>query len=70
MRSNLIRRELEGYDPDTLQAIVDQEDQLNEGQPANFDEIIQAANDPDQVNKLFFIDDPGGTGKSTLLRHI
>ncbi|GMF37966.1 unnamed protein product [Phytophthora fragariaefolia] len=70
MRNNLIRRELEGYDQNTLQAIVDQEDQLNEGQRAIFDEIIQAANDPDQGNKLFFIDGPGGTRKSTLLRHI
>ncbi|GMF37480.1 unnamed protein product [Phytophthora fragariaefolia] len=70
MRNNLFRRELEGYDQNTLQAIVDQEDQLIKGQRAIFDEIIQAANDPDQCNKLFFIDDPGGTGKSTLLRHI
>ncbi|GMF45630.1 unnamed protein product [Phytophthora fragariaefolia] len=70
MRNNLIRRELEGYDQNTLQAIVDQEDQLNEGQRAIFYEIIQASNDPDQDNKLFFIDGPGGTGKSTLLRHI
>ncbi|GMF41132.1 unnamed protein product [Phytophthora fragariaefolia] len=69
MRNNLIRRELEGYDQNTLHAIVDQEDQLNEGQRAIFDEIIQAANYPDQGNKLFFIDGPGGTGKSTLLRH-
>ncbi|GMF31887.1 unnamed protein product [Phytophthora fragariaefolia] len=29
MRNNLIRCELEGYDQNTLQAIVDQEDQLN-----------------------------------------
>ncbi|GMF14737.1 unnamed protein product [Phytophthora fragariaefolia] len=29
-----------------------------------------AANKPGQGNKLFFIDGPGGTGKSTLLRHI
>ncbi|GMF56347.1 unnamed protein product [Phytophthora fragariaefolia] len=68
MRNNLIRRELEGYDQNTLQAIVDQEDQLDEGQRAIFDEIIQATNDPDQDNKLFFIDGPGGTSKSTLLR--
>ncbi|GMF18653.1 unnamed protein product [Phytophthora fragariaefolia] len=70
MRNNLIRRELEGYDQNPLQAIIDQEDQLNEGQRAIFDEIIQAANDPDQDNKLFFIDGPGGTAKSTLVRHI
>ncbi|GMF51296.1 unnamed protein product [Phytophthora fragariaefolia] len=43
-----------------LQAIVDQEDRLNEGQRAISDEIIQAANDPDQGNKLFFIDGSGG----------
>ncbi|GMF46096.1 unnamed protein product [Phytophthora fragariaefolia] len=30
----------------------------------------QAANDPDQGNNRFFIDDPVGTGKSILLRHI
>ncbi|GMF38707.1 unnamed protein product [Phytophthora fragariaefolia] len=48
MRNNLIRRELEGYHQNTLQAIVDQEDQLNEGQRAIFGEIIQAANDSDQ----------------------
>ncbi|GMF55862.1 unnamed protein product [Phytophthora fragariaefolia] len=70
MRNNQIRPELEGYDQNTLQANVDQEDQLNERQRAIFDEIIQAANAPDQDNKLFFIDGPGGTGKSTLLRHI
>ncbi|GMF47935.1 unnamed protein product [Phytophthora fragariaefolia] len=34
MRNNLIWRELEGYDQNTLQEIVDQEDQLNEGQRA------------------------------------
>ncbi|GMF28379.1 unnamed protein product [Phytophthora fragariaefolia] len=34
MRNNLLRRELEGYDQNTLQEIVDQEDQLNEGQRA------------------------------------
>ncbi|GMF41744.1 unnamed protein product [Phytophthora fragariaefolia] len=62
MRNNLIRRELEGYDHNTLQAIVDQEDQLNEGQRAIFDEIVQAANDPDQGNKLFFIDGQGELG--------
>ncbi|GMF46737.1 unnamed protein product [Phytophthora fragariaefolia] len=65
-----IRRELEGYGQTTVQAIVDQEDQLNEGQRAIFGEIIQTANESDQDNKLFFIDGPGGTGKSTLLRHI
>ncbi|GMF47106.1 unnamed protein product [Phytophthora fragariaefolia] len=68
MRNNLIRRELEGYDRNTLQAIIDQEDQLNDGQRAIFDKIIQMANVPDQDNKLFFIDGPGGTRKSTLLR--
>ncbi|NJI21343.1 AAA family ATPase, partial [Aeromonas veronii] len=70
LRNNLIRRELEGYQHSTLQAIVDQESQLNDGQRAIYDEIIQAAEAPVQGNKLFFIDGPGGTGKSTLLRHI
>ncbi|GMF34391.1 unnamed protein product [Phytophthora fragariaefolia] len=67
MRNNLIRRELEGYDQNTLQAIIDQEDQLNEGQRVIFYETIQAANEPGQDNKLFIIDGPGGTGKSAHL---
>ncbi|GMF44720.1 unnamed protein product [Phytophthora fragariaefolia] len=70
MMNNLIRRELEAYDKTTLQAIVDKEDRLNEGQPAVLDEIIRAANEPGQDHKLFFIDGPGGHEKSTLLRHI
>ncbi|KAE9276432.1 hypothetical protein PR003_g29064, partial [Phytophthora rubi] len=70
LRNSLLRRELEGYDQSTLQCIVDQEDQLNDGQRAIYDEILQAVDGSAVGEKLFFIDGPGGTGKSTLLRHI
>ncbi|KAE9073054.1 hypothetical protein PF007_g25951 [Phytophthora fragariae] len=70
LRNSLLRRELEGYDQSTLQSIVDQEDQLNDGQRAIYAEILQAVDGSAVGEKLFFIDGPGGTGKSTLLRHI
>ncbi|KAE9278548.1 hypothetical protein PF008_g28593 [Phytophthora fragariae] len=70
LRNSLLRRELEGYDQSTLQSIVDQENQLNDGQRAIYDEILQAVDGSAEGDKLFFIDGPGGTGKSTLLRHI
>ncbi|KAE9208495.1 hypothetical protein PF005_g12200 [Phytophthora fragariae] len=70
LRNSLLRRELEGYDQSTLQSIVDQEDQLNDGQRAIYDEILQAVDVSAVGEKMFFIDGPGGTGKSTLLRHI
>ncbi|KAE9002551.1 hypothetical protein PR001_g18217 [Phytophthora rubi] len=70
LRNSLLRRELEGYDQSILQSIVDQENQLNDGQRAIYDEILQAVDGTAVGEKLFIIDGPGGTGKSTLLRHI
>ncbi|KAE8986142.1 hypothetical protein PF011_g20112 [Phytophthora fragariae] len=70
LRNSLLRRELEGYDQSTLQSIVDQETQLNDRQRAIYDKILQAVDGSAEGDKLFFIDGPGGTGKSTLLRHI
>ncbi|KAE9079010.1 hypothetical protein PF010_g22923 [Phytophthora fragariae] len=70
LRNSLFRRELEGYDQSTLQSIVGQEDQINVGQRSTYDEILQAVDGSAQGDKLFFIDGPGGTGKSTLLWYI
>ncbi|EEY61181.1 helitron helicase-like protein [Phytophthora infestans T30-4] len=69
-QNGLLRRELTGYDASALEAIVNTEDQLNESQRVVYDQIIEAVECPEEGKKLFFVDGPGGTGKSTLLRNI
>ncbi|KAE8904956.1 hypothetical protein PF003_g11076 [Phytophthora fragariae] len=70
LENNLIRRELEGYNHDVLHGVHDRTDELNDGQRAIYDQIMDAVERPQIGKKLFFVDGPGGTGKSTLLRHI
>ncbi|RAW19681.1 hypothetical protein PC110_g23877 [Phytophthora cactorum] len=70
LQNNLIRRKMEGYNHDVLQETVDQEHLLNDEQRSVYSMIINAAENPTPGNTLFFIDGPGGTGKSTLLKHI
>ncbi|KAG3237867.1 hypothetical protein PI124_g17158 [Phytophthora idaei] len=70
LQNNLIRREMEGYNHDVLQETIDQEHLLNGEQRSVYSTIINAVDNPTPGNTLFFIDGPGGTGKSTLLKHI
>ncbi|OWY90071.1 Helitron helicase, partial [Phytophthora megakarya] len=70
LENSLIRRELTSYSDSDLAEVVHTEDQLNNEQRAIYDQIVGAVNQPEQGKKLFFIDGPGGTGKSTLLRNI
>ncbi|GMF48415.1 unnamed protein product [Phytophthora fragariaefolia] len=70
LENNLIRRELEGYDHSVLQDVDDHTNGLNEGQRAIYDLVLGAVHNPQPGEKLFFIDGPGGTGKSTLLKYI
>ncbi|GMF44523.1 unnamed protein product [Phytophthora fragariaefolia] len=70
LENNLIRRELEGYDHSVLQDVDNHTDELNEGQRAIYDLLLGAEHNPQPGGNLFFIDGPGGTGKSTLLKHI
>ncbi|KAG3069795.1 hypothetical protein PC122_g16436 [Phytophthora cactorum] len=70
LQNNLIRREMEGYNHDVLQETVDQEHLLNGEQRSVYSTIINAVDNPTPGNTLFFVDGPGGTGKSTLLKHI
>ncbi|KAG3152527.1 hypothetical protein PC128_g22757 [Phytophthora cactorum] len=70
LQNNLIRREMEGYNHDVLQEMVDQEHLLNDEQRSVYSTIINAVDNPKPGNTLFFVDGPGGTGKSTLLKHI
>ncbi|KAG3173097.1 hypothetical protein C6341_g10140 [Phytophthora cactorum] len=48
----------------------DQEHLLNDEQRSVYSTIINAVDNPTPGFTLFFIDGPGGTGKSTLLKHI
>ncbi|KAG3237939.1 hypothetical protein PI124_g17085 [Phytophthora idaei] len=61
---------MEGYNHDILQETVDQEHLLNDEQRSVYSTIINAVDNSTPGNTLFFIDGPGGTGKSTLLKHI
>ncbi|KAG3241157.1 hypothetical protein PI124_g13971 [Phytophthora idaei] len=61
---------MEGYNHDVLQETVDQEHLLNDEQRSVYSTIINAVDNPTPDNTLFFIDGPGDTGKSTLLKHI
>ncbi|KAG3086460.1 hypothetical protein PI125_g18939 [Phytophthora idaei] len=70
LQNNLIRREMEGYNHNVLQETVDQEHLLNDEQRSVYSTIINAVDNPTPGNTLFFVDGPGGTGKSTLLNHI
>ncbi|KAG2830783.1 hypothetical protein PC111_g7252 [Phytophthora cactorum] len=70
LQNHLIRREMEGYNHDVLQETVDQEHLLNGEQRSVYSTIINAVDNPTPGNTLFFIDGPGGTGKSLLLEHI
>ncbi|OWZ17842.1 Helitron helicase [Phytophthora megakarya] len=60
LENSFIRRELTSYS----------DSDLAEVQRAIYDKIIGAVDHPEQGKKLVFIDGPGGTGKSTLLRNI
>ncbi|OWZ06912.1 Helitron helicase [Phytophthora megakarya] len=53
-----------------LAQVVHTEAQLNNEQRAIYNQIIGTVNQPEQGKKKFFIDGPGGTGKSTLHRNI
>ncbi|KAG2771587.1 hypothetical protein Pcac1_g17675 [Phytophthora cactorum] len=70
LQNNLIRREMEGYNHDVLQETVDQEHLLNGEQRSVYSTIVNVVDNPTPGNTLFFVDGPGGTGKSTLLKHI
>ncbi|GMF22530.1 unnamed protein product [Phytophthora fragariaefolia] len=70
LENNLIRRELEGYDHSVLQDVDNHTDELNEGQRAIYDLVLGAVHNPQPGGNLFFIDGPGGTGKSTIVKHI
>lgn len=51
---------------DHMVAADDQWQRLNEDQRMVYDRVIQAINNVEEGAKLFYVDGPGGTGKTTL----
>ena len=68
MRNPLIDLE-RSYDRRAMEEIVGGP-ALNESQQRIFDRILSAVNDEQATEKLFFVDGPGGTGKSFLLENL
>ncbi|RLN97381.1 hypothetical protein BBJ28_00025469, partial [Nothophytophthora sp. Chile5] len=54
MENGLVRREMEGYNHGRLQEIVDETDQLNDGQRVIYDQIVESIDGPELGKKLFF----------------
>ncbi|OWY93934.1 Helitron helicase [Phytophthora megakarya] len=53
-----------------LEHVTERIDQLNRNQRDVFDQVVRAVEHPMGGEKLFFLDGPGGTGKSFLLEPI
>lgn len=49
---------------------IDRNIQLNQGQQNAFNQIMAAARDPTRKDRLFYVNGPGGSGKTTLYRQI
>jgi len=65
----LIRRET-AYDTQMLQKVNSRESLMNDQQRHVYDTVLRAVNTPGPRGKLFFLDGPGGTGKSFVLEQI
>ncbi|POM70619.1 Helitron helicase-like protein, partial [Phytophthora palmivora] len=69
--SSIAQQELNAYSQTELEHVAEQVDDLNHNQREVFDQVIQAVNHPVQgEKKLYFLDGPGGTGKTFLLEQI
>ncbi|POM57596.1 Helitron helicase-like protein [Phytophthora palmivora] len=67
---DIVAQEVAAYEPDDLERTTTLADQMNENQKDIFDQVIKAVNHPVGGQKLFFVEGPGGTGKSFLLEQI
>ncbi|OWZ01340.1 Helitron helicase, partial [Phytophthora megakarya] len=63
----VVGNEIATYDPEDLARTTALADQINENQKEVFDQVFEAVNHPVDGQKLCFVDEPGGTGKSFLL---
>ncbi|OWZ04998.1 Helitron helicase [Phytophthora megakarya] len=67
---DVVANEIAAYEPEDLARTTALADQMNENQKEVFDQVIEAVNHPVDGQKLFFVDGPGGTGKSFLLEQM
>jgi PIF1-like helicase/Helitron helicase-like domain at N-terminus/Helicase len=68
--TNSLRRSETSYDPQIIDAILLKRHQLNGDQGHVFRTVTAAVNDANSSHKLFFLDGPGGTGKSFTIEMI
>jgi hypothetical protein len=68
-RNRLIQLET-SYDPDQLSTSLEAVRKMTPEQKGIFDELINAVANPDIVDRVFFVDGPGGTGKSFLMETV
>lgn len=66
----LVERERTAYSEELLDSITANFHKLNAGQMEVFQTVVEAVNAPHPRQKLFFVDGPGGTGKSFLFEQI
>ncbi|EEY60735.1 helitron helicase-like protein [Phytophthora infestans T30-4] len=67
---DVVQQEIDAYPQNELEHVAEQADHLNSNQRDIFDQVIAAVSRPVGGEKLFFLDGPGGTGKSFLLEQI
>ncbi|OWZ05883.1 Helitron helicase [Phytophthora megakarya] len=67
---DVVANEIATYEPEDLAKPTALADQMNEIQKEVFDQVIKAVGHPIDGQKLFFVDGPGGTGKSFLLEQM
>ncbi|OWZ20553.1 Helitron helicase [Phytophthora megakarya] len=67
---DVVANEIATYEPEDLARTTALADQMNENQKEVFDQVIEAVNHPVDGQKLFFVDGPGGTGKSFVLEQM
>ena len=65
-----IEHERNGYQQEILRDIVSRKDQLNLDQREIYNTILESVNGENNDQKLYFIDGPGGSGKSFLLEQL
>ncbi|OWZ03703.1 Helitron helicase [Phytophthora megakarya] len=66
----IVQQQLNAYSQTDLKHVTELINQVNRNQPDVFDQVVQAVEHPVGGEKPYFLDDPGGTGKSFLLEQI
>ncbi|OWZ01907.1 Helitron helicase [Phytophthora megakarya] len=67
---SIVQQKHNAYSHTDLEHLTERVDQLSRNQRDVFDQVVHAVEHPVDGEKLFFLDGPGGTGKSFLLEQI